>query len=228
MDQLAPAVSPAWPSKTIAYASLGLAAAASVDPARYDDLERVATTLRDWVPGHRSSWRWCEPRLTYDNARLPEALLRVGHRLQDDSLVERGAVLLQWLERLCRRGDFYRFPGHRGLDDVRQLTWSGDEQPLEATAMADAHHAWLDLSADPGSAAAIERAWSWFLGNNRIGEVVADVAAGAGFDGLGSGSVNKNRGAESTIAFHRCFITRSAARAAFTSDVTTSDEAVDA
>jgi hypothetical protein len=94
--------------------------------------------------------------------------------------------------------------------------------------MADAHHAWLDLSADPGSAAAIERAWSWFLGNNRIGEVVADVAAGAGFDGLGSGSVNKNRGAESTIAFHRCFITRSAARAAFTSDVTTSDEAVDA
>jgi hypothetical protein len=226
MDALVPGISPAWPTRTLAYAALGLAAAAPVDPAHEPALARIGAVMRDWTPTADPTWRWFEPRLTYDNARIPEAMLRVGAQLHADVLVENGATLLHWYDDLCRRGNHYRFPGHRGLSDTRQLNWSGDEQPLEAAAMADAHAAWLHLSGEHTSIQAIERAWTWFLGNNRLGVAVADVGTGAGFDGLGARDVNKNRGAESTIAFHRCLLARTASRPAYGLAPAGSDELV--
>ena len=94
--------------------------------------------------------------------------------------------------------------GTGGLTDVKELRWSGDEQPLEASALADAQAAWFRLSGESDAARAVERAWSWFLGNNRLGEPIIDLHSGAGRDGLGSHEVNRNCGAESTLAAHRC------------------------
>jgi hypothetical protein len=208
MAILAPAVSTSWPTKALAYAALGLVEAATNHCAYDDDLSRIVGKLHEWRPAANSAWRWCESRLTYDNARLPEALIRVGHRLGDQVLMEKGLDLLSWLDDLCLQGSYYRFPGHRGLSDVNRLPWSGDEQPLEATSLADAHLAVLALCQNATSADAIERVWTWFLGNNRAGQPLVDFDSGACYDGLGARHVNKNRGAESTIAFHRCVMTR--------------------
>ncbi|MEP7048639.1 MAG: glycosyltransferase [Ilumatobacteraceae bacterium] len=212
LNTLGPSVSPAWPSRTLAYAALGLVAATPSNPALVDDLERISATLRQWVPSDHPSWEWCEPRLTYDNARVPEALLRVGHLLGERTMVANGGTMLRWFDELCLQGRYYRFPGHRGLSDARELRWSGDEQPLEAAAMADAQSAWLIATGDTDAAGSVDRAWAWFLGNNRLGAPMIDVATGAGFDGLGARSVNLNRGAESTIALHRCWLTRRTAQ----------------
>ncbi|HZX56251.1 MAG TPA: hypothetical protein VFE86_16310, partial [Ilumatobacteraceae bacterium] len=96
------------------------------------------------------------------------------------------------------------------------LMWSGDEQPIEAAAMADAHLAWLLLSGDSQSADAVERSWSWFLGSNRLAEPVIDLRTGASCDGLGEHTVNANCGAESTISAHRCWRTYRIARFSYT------------
>ena len=204
MDALAPAVSVEWPTRTVAYTALGLVAASSVDPARAGDLGRILPVMREWKAPDDPTWDWYESRLTYDNARIPEALIRAGQCAGDDQLVRHGAAMLHWLDSVCRQGSHYRFPGCRGLTEPKAINWSGDEQPLEAAALADAHWAWYDVSGDPASVAAIERAWGWFQGNNRLGEPLVDMESGAGFDGLGTRSVNRNRGAESTIAVHRC------------------------
>jgi glycosyltransferase involved in cell wall biosynthesis len=214
MDELAPKILSSWPVKSLTYAALGLVAASTKDVRRISDLDRIATELRKWRPCGAAGWRWCEPRLSYDSARIPEALLRVGHQLADHQLVDSGATMLAWLEGVCRHGDHYRFPGHRGMSDARELAWSGDEQPLEAAAMADAHLAWLTLSGDADSLDAIGRAWTWFLGNNRLSEAVVEMTSGAGFDGLGAMGRNRNCGAESTIAAHRCRIAWETARPA--------------
>lgn len=214
MDVLAPTILPSWPTKSLAYAALGLVAASRRDVRRVGDLDRIAGELLTWKPSGAAGWTWCEPRLSYDSARIPEALLRVGHQLADHQLVDNGATMLAWLEGVCRQGDHYRFPGHRGMSHTGELTWSGDEQPLEAAAMADAHLVWLTLSGDVESLDAIARAWTWFLGNNRLGEPLIELATGAGYDGLGALGANKNRGAESTIAAHRCRIAWETARPA--------------
>jgi glycosyltransferase involved in cell wall biosynthesis len=204
LDTIAPAIESDWPARTLAYAGLGLVAAVPADPSRAEDLDRLLPVLRDWKAPDDPAWDWFEDRLTYDNARIPEVLIRAGHCVDDDELVRNGSAMLHWLESVSRRGRHYRFPGCRGLSDAKAVNWSGDEQPLEAAAMADAHAAWYQVSGDPASLSAIERAWAWFLGENRLGEPLVDIESGAGFDGLGTRAVNRNRGAESTIAVHRC------------------------
>ena len=204
---LAPTVEADWPTRSIAYAALGLVAAASIDSSWDPQLDPLLDAVRAWQPTGDRRWRWFEPELRYDNARLPEALIRLGLHTGDRTLVDRGGSLLEWLERLCRQGDHYRFPGHRGMAGVDELNWSGDEQPLEASAMADAQAAWFLASGDATALASIERSWTWFHGANRLGEVLIDPASGACFDGLGERGVNLNKGAESTIAAHRCALT---------------------
>ncbi|MEO7369411.1 MAG: hypothetical protein ABIZ69_01020, partial [Ilumatobacteraceae bacterium] len=75
-----------------------------------------------------------------------------------------------------------------------------------------AQSAWLIATGDMDAADSVDRAWAWFLGNNRLGASLIDVGTGAGYDGLGARSVNLNRGAESTIALHRCWLTRRTAQ----------------
>ena len=203
---LASSVEPDWPTRTLAYAALGLLAASSIDSAWDPMLDPVVHAVRAWQPGDRR-WRWFEPELRYDNARLPEVLIRLGLHTGDQDLIDRGGSLLEWLETLCRQGDHYRFPGHRGITAAAELNWSGDEQPLEAAAMADAHAAWFSACGDDAALASIERSWAWFRGDNRLGEAMIDETSGACFDGLGERGVNLNRGAESTIAAHRCGVT---------------------
>ncbi len=205
-------------ARTLAYMALGLEAAHE-DPTAMDHLQRCAPSLREWRP-RSGTWRWFEDRLAYDNPRLAETMLRVGYRLDDPQLSEAGADQLEWLESLCRRADHYRFPGHLGADAHHDVRWSGDEQPLEASAMADAHAARLRFDDDTDARISIDRAWTWFLGNNRLGVPVGDIATGACHDGLCSHDVNRNCGAESTISFMRCARTWSASRAADGTDTT--------
>ncbi len=205
--------------RTLAYTALGLEAAHS-DPTASAHLQRAAITLKAWKP-RPGGWRWFEDRLAYDNPRLVETLLRVGYRLDEPQLSDAGAEQLRWLDDLCRRADHYRFPGHLGADAHHDVRWSGDEQPLEATAMADAHAALLEFDDDDADARiSIDRAWSWFLGNNRLGVAVGDIATGACHDGLCAHDVNLNCGAESTISFLRCARTWAATRPADDTDTT--------
>jgi hypothetical protein len=47
--------------------------------------------------------------------------------------------------------------------------------------------------------AAAESAYGWFLGDNDLGEVIADVSGGGCRDGLSPVGPNENQGAESTL-----------------------------
>jgi hypothetical protein len=45
------------------------------------------------------------------------------------------------------------------------------------------------------------RAFEWFLGRNRLEKALYDFATGGCHDGLGHDEVNRNQGAESTLAY---------------------------
>jgi glycosyltransferase involved in cell wall biosynthesis len=194
-------------SHNLAYTALGLVAADSRESEMVESLCVVESALSCLRPDDDPTWRWPEEQLTYDSARLPEAMMRTGHSTNNRQLVDDGIILFRWLESLCTSRGHYRFPGHLGLrrgDDVRA---SGHEQPLEAVAMADAATALLLVTDDPSAHMMVERAWSWFNGNNRLGSRVGSVETGAGFDAICEFDVNRNCGAESTISFHRCAAT---------------------
>jgi glycosyltransferase involved in cell wall biosynthesis len=191
-----------WP-RLVAYRALGLLAAAD-----HVDVEGELAATYKHVNAWRSTrstgnWNWPEPRMVYDAARTPEVLMRLGHQLNDSAMVDRGVEVFGWLEQICREGDYYRFPGHLGMEPGSRLSLSGDEQPLEASAMIDAAAACFEITGDAWADGVAERAWSWFLGNNRVGKPLGSLHHGACRDAITACGLNENCGAESTIAFHR-------------------------
>ncbi|CAN5187727.1 glycosyl transferase [soil metagenome] len=182
-----------------AYALLGLTAAvrASDEPALTEAIARHARHLPR--PQRETSWMWPEPRLRYDNARLPEALIASGAVLEDSGLVDDGLALLRWLvgKELGQWGFSFAPTGGRGPED-RQPAY--DQQPLEAWAMADAAVRALETTGDAEWLGVARLAASWFLGANDQGLKIYDNESGGCFDGLTGDGVNLNQGAESTLS----------------------------
>lgn len=152
----------------------------------------IADAARDRSP-------WPEARLTYDNARLPEALLAAGEVLGDASLVDLGLRLLRWLVVVETRDAHFSFTPVGGWSPGEPRP-GFDQQPVEAAAMAEAcARAWR-LTGVGTWRVHTARAASWFLGANDAGRHLYDPLTGGGADGLEEHDINHNRGAESTLA----------------------------
>ena len=150
-------------------------------------------------PSPDPRWPWPEPRLEYANAVLAETLLVAGRHGNDDSLVNDGLHLLNWLLRTETRD------GHLSLTPAGgwrppQPRPVFDQQPIEAAALADACAQAAALTADTRWAAGVARCVSWFTGDNDVRVPMMDAGTGGGFDGLTRTGVNLNQGAESTMA----------------------------
>ncbi len=201
--------------RTAAYAILGLA---RLDPDRLDAsarslLERCVTQLEDALEAHAvEGWRWFEERLTYDNARLPHALIVGGVALDRDDAVKAGLDSLAWLgdESGLAEGRL-RLTGHLGRTKGEPASGGGDEQPLDASAFVEAELAAFGCTGDPEHGARAQASFEWFLGRNRLGLPLYDFATGGCGDGLGEEAVSENEGAESTLAFHRAQLVLDAA-----------------
>lgn len=181
-----------------AYAALGAAEAVGEGESHpaVELLDRTSTLI---ARATRSTIPWPEGRLTYDNARIPEALLAAGLGLGDERRTNLGMRLLEWLAIHESRGDRFSFTpvGGRRPGD-RHPTF--DQQPIEAWAMADACSRALSLTGDWRWRELALRAGTWLLGRNDAGAPMYDDKCGGTFDGLTATGVNLNQGAESTLA----------------------------
>ncbi|MGH9107538.1 MAG: glycosyltransferase [Acidimicrobiales bacterium] len=148
----------------------------------------------------RVAWRWPEGRLTYANARLADSALAAAVALGRPELAEQALDRLGWLVEEETIGSRFSFAptGGRGPGGPKP---GFDQQPIEAWATADACARAGAFTADPIWATRLERAILWFLGGNDTGVAMFDSSTGGGYDGLGAHGVNRNEGAESTMAF---------------------------
>lgn len=148
------------------------------------------------------SWQWCEPYLTYDNARIPQAMLAAGKLLEDEQMVSDALRSLDWLLHIQTGADGQFLPIGSDFPYVRGGERPEfDQQPLEATATVDAC---LDAYNASGHSRYLHEAWrafAWFTGANISGEPIYNSSTGGCGDGLTRSGVNENQGAESTLAF---------------------------
>lgn len=181
-----------------AYAALGAAAMAEVggSPPALEMLDRTTAVIAEAA---RSAVPWPEPLLTYDNARLPEALIAAGQVLGDGRRLSRGLRLLEWLVDDESIGTNFSFTPVGGRKPGG-LQPAFDQQPLEAWAMADACHRAWEVTGESKWRMRALGAVAWLLGRNDTGAVLYDGLTGTTSDGLMRRSPNGNFGAESTIA----------------------------
>jgi len=76
-----------------------------------------------------------------------------------------------------------------------------DQQPVEAVTMADAALAGFALLGDERYLATFRRAYAWFHGQNSLHQPLVDGHCGSCCDGLQRSGMNRNQGAESTLAY---------------------------
>jgi hypothetical protein len=185
-----------------AYAMLGLAHALHYEssPLRADALRTLANELAAGYERERTDdWEWFEPMMTYDNARLPEAMLRAGDALDDVRLIEIARVTLAFLERTVFENGIFVPIGNDGWYRRGGPRARFAQQPLEAAAMVDVELAAFDAFGNPAHRAAAETAAAWYDGKNLL--AVAMAHAGGCYDGLEADGPNHNMGAESTLAY---------------------------
>jgi hypothetical protein len=187
-----------------AYAGLGLVHA-------YESFGRerpaLAARLRaigaDFTARHArcagADWDWFEDVLTYDNARLPEVLIRIGSVLEDPKLVALGLRTFAFYESVVLEDAIFVPIGNDGWYERGKTRARYAQQPLEAAAFVDAALAAEAATRDARYRRLAELGLAWYHGRNTRDALM--TVGGACCDGLDSLSVNRNMGAESTLAY---------------------------
>ena len=147
-------------------------------------------------------WRWFEEELAYDNAKFAHALIVSGRATGQQAVLERGLEALRWLMELqiSEQGHF-RSIGTNGLYRRGGTRANFDQQPIEAQATVSACLEAYRATSDSWWYEQAERVFDWFIGWNDLGLELYSAKTGGCRDGLHVDRVNRNQGAESTLAF---------------------------
>ena len=174
--------------------------------------DREANRVRDVLAGkllglyercRADDWEWFEDTVTYDNAKLPHALILSGHWTNRPDVLEAGLRSLRWLmEVQTSPNGCYSPIGSNGFYRRGEERAHFDQQPLEAGSMASAC---LEAHRITGEAHIGRTRPGWCLngswGATIWGLPLYDPHTGACRDGLHANRVNQNQGAESTLAY---------------------------
>ena len=173
--------------------------------------DRVATQMRETLAQRlmemfdktaQRDWPWFEEHLAYDNAKLPHALIVSGHAAGLQPVLDRGLQTLRWLvEVQTSEHGHFRPIGSNGFHQRGGPRADFDQQPLEAHATVSACLEAFRVTSDFWWYEQAQRAFDWFLGWNDLGLEVYAPNTGGCRDALHVDRVNRNQGAESTLAF---------------------------
>lgn len=200
-DRALPAIGSLDFVRSQAFAMLGLAhALAEVRETGYAAALRALgdALLASYQASRTEDWQWYESEMTYDNARLPEAMIRAGQALGAARFGEVGLQTLAFYEATTIEDGIFVPIGNDGWYRRGGRRARYAQQPLEAYALADAELAAFDATGDATHFANAEVGLAWFYGKNSRGVTMAH--GGGCYDGLEEDSVNHNMGAESTLA----------------------------
>lgn len=147
-------------------------------------------------------WLWFEHELSYDNAKIPQALILSGQISGNQQVLDCGLNALRWLTDLqtSPRGHF-RPIGSNGFYQRGGTRADFDQQPIEAQATVSACLDAYRATADIVWYEKAQLAFDWFIGWNDLELEVYSPETGGCRDGLHVDRVNSNQGAESTLAY---------------------------
>jgi len=146
-------------------------------------------------------WKWFEAYLTYDNSVLPESLLYAYQISNNDTYKEIAEESFHFLLDNTFKGEQIKVVSNQGW---RQKAASGKiygEQPIDIAGTVIALSTFYSILGKNEYYQKQKIAFSWFLGNNHLEQIIYNPSTGGCYDGLEEYNVNLNQGAESTISY---------------------------
>ena len=148
-----------------------------------------------------ASWEWFEGYLTYANSILPEAMLYTW-RLT-------GNNIYKGIARSSLNFLLSQIFNENGIEVISNKNWlqKGQEaepfgeQPIDVAYTIMTLSKFYDEFRDEEYRRKMDIAFNWFLGNNRLHQIIYNPCTGGCYDGLEDNHVNLNQGAESTVSY---------------------------
>ena len=146
-------------------------------------------------------WKWFESLLAYDNGILPLSLLHSARIFKDDKITDTAMESMRFLTELTIKEGYLSIIGNEKWykkDGERSLF---AQQPIDALAMVLMYHQAFHLTKDREFLNKLFTCFMWFLGENDLRMSLFDFETQGCCDGFEKNGVNRNQGAESSLAY---------------------------
>ena len=191
--------------RAVAYSVMGLTALCGVE--QYSEnvcdlaCEIGEFLVHEYQAARQDDWDWFEGVLTYGNAVLPLAMLDLYFVSRQSRYLEIAEATTKHLQRHTFDGDMLHPIGCHGFMERGELPARFDQQPIDAMGMVLLYSRWYEHSSDELDLDRAAMSYEWFTGRNDLRLSLFHAARGSSYDGLMERGLNRNQGAESTLAF---------------------------
>ena len=147
-------------------------------------------------------WEWFEDNLTYGNSILPEALLYAHLSTKNSHFKAIAKKTFDFLlDHLFLDGTIKVITNNGWLQKGEIRKMDGGEQPIDVAYTIQSLQLFHLVFQEEHYREKMETAFSWFLGNNHLKQMLYNPKTAGCHDGLEKYNVNLNQGAESTICY---------------------------
>jgi glycosyltransferase involved in cell wall biosynthesis len=148
-----------------------------------------------------ADWHWYENLLAYDNGILPLAMLHAAEILHDDKINEIAIESMNFLTSHTLKDNYLSIIGNEKWYKKEGERSVYAQQPIDAMAMVLMYHQAFHLTKDKEYLNKLYTSFLWFLGENDLRMSLYDFETKGCCDGFESYGVNRNQGAESSLAY---------------------------
>jgi len=190
--------------RSMSFAIKGLYYYSSINksPANFELANKLCKRLSEMYK-HESTatWEWFEGCLTYANSILPEAMLYAWLLTKEKEFETIAKTSLHFL--------LSHTFNERGIEVISNKSWfhKGEEparfgeQPIDVAYTIMTLSKFYDVFETEEYRHKMVTAFDWFLGKNRLHQIIYNPCTGGCYDGLEETHVNLNQGAESTVSY---------------------------
>jgi glycosyltransferase involved in cell wall biosynthesis len=157
--------------------------------------------IKHYEDNSSAEWKWFEPLMAYDNAILPLALLHSAKRLNDEKITKIALESMNFLTGITLKDGYLSIIGNEKWYQKEGDRSMFAQQPVDALAMVLMYHQAFHLTRDKEYLTKLFSCFMWFMGENDLRMNLFDFETKGCCDGFEKYGVNRNQGAESSLAY---------------------------
>jgi glycosyltransferase involved in cell wall biosynthesis len=172
------------------------------DEGMVKNMNRLVSIITSSYKKNKSGeWKWFEDVMTYDNAVIPLALFSAYEITDDEEVLNIAQESAGFLESKTMTTDYFTPIGNKGWLKKGGNMPEYDQQSIDVMAMILLYNQIFQVTKNREYIEKMFKCYLWFLGENSLRLPLFDHETQGCCDGLESQGVNRNQGAESTLAY---------------------------
>ncbi|MEO6520494.1 MAG: glycosyltransferase [Mucilaginibacter sp.] len=172
------------------------------DDGLIQEMKNLTLPLMDaYEANSDDNWHWFEDVMTYDNAILPLALMHSTEITGDPDVKRVALEAMDFLDKATLSNGYLSPVGNEGWYRKGGKFPEYDQQAIETMAMVLMNFQAYQLWHKPEYIEKMFACYMWFLGDNSLRAPLYDHETKGCCDGILPTGINRNQGAESTLAY---------------------------